>query len=103
MTTFFVYVDFMKRNTNLWDYNAGKFFISGSGAVLGFWLGWPLDVIKSLHQADFKEAGSSNLERFRYVMRTQGFFGFYRGILPGTVSIFARNGFAMIVMQAANK
>ena len=29
--------------------------------------------------------------------------GIYRGILPGTVSIYSRNGASMVIMQAAQK
>jgi hypothetical protein len=36
-------------------------------------------------------------------MKTQGIKGFYRGILPGSKSIFARNGGAMLAMQYFNK
>jgi solute carrier family 25 carnitine/acylcarnitine transporter 20/29 len=32
-----------------------------------------------------------------------GLLGLYRGIGPGSVSVFLRNGAAMIVMQFANR
>ena len=31
-----------------------------------------------------------------------GVLGLYRGIVPGSLSVFLRNGAAMIVMQRAN-
>ena len=48
MTTYFVFVDTMRRKTQLWDYNLGKFLISGGGAALGFILIWPFEVLKNL-------------------------------------------------------
>jgi len=48
MLTFFVTVDSFKRHTNWWDFQLGKFFISGFGATLGFWLCWPFEVLKNL-------------------------------------------------------
>ena len=48
MTTYFVFVDSMRRWTNLWDMNIGKFLISGGGAALGFILMWPFEVLKNL-------------------------------------------------------
>ena len=32
-----------------------------------------------------------------------GFLGLYRGILPGSLSVFLRNGAAMLVMRQANR
>lgn len=36
-------------------------------------------------------------------MSRGGFFGLYRGLLPGTIRSFAANGFAMIAMQLAQR
>ena len=99
MTTYFLFVDTMRRKTNLWDKgNLGKFLISGGGAALGFIIIWPLEVLKNLAQAETKTAGDSTAARCRYIMQTQGITGFYRGIVPGVQSVFLRNGSAMIVM-----
>lgn len=76
--------------------------MSGGAAMAGFWLIWPLEVLKNLAQAENKVAGSTTKERALYIYRTQGIMGFYRGILPGSQSVFLRNGAAMIVMQYAN-
>jgi hypothetical protein len=43
------------------------------------------------------------MERARYIMRIDGIKGFYRGIIPGSQSVFLRNGAAMIGMQYAQK
>jgi len=32
----------------MWDYQLGKFIISGGGATLGFWILWPFEVLKNL-------------------------------------------------------
>ena len=64
---------------------------------------WPFEVLKNLAQADNKTAGSTNMERARYILKNQGIKGFYRGLVPGGQSVFLRNGAAMIVMQYANK
>ena len=98
MTTYFTFVDTMRRKTQLWDTNYGKFLISGGGAALGFVIVWPFEVLKNLAQAENKIAGNTTAERTRFIMATQGVAGFYRGIVPGVQSVFLRNGAAMIVM-----
>lgn len=103
MTTYFLFVDTLRRKTQLWDYNLGKFLVSGGGAAFGFILVWPLEVLKNLAQAENKLAGDTTAQRARYIMKNQGISGFYRGIVPGVQSVFLRNGAAMIVMQYANK
>ena len=70
LTSFFVYVDFMKRHTNLWSHKPGQFFVTGSGASLGFIIMWPFEVVKNLAQADFSAAGTTNTSRFKYVYQT---------------------------------
>jgi hypothetical protein len=36
-------------------------------------------------------------------MKTYGLKGFYRGILPGSQSVFLRNGASLLVLDFANK
>ena len=103
MTWYFLNVDNLRRKTNLWDYKLGQFVISGGCAMTGFWIMWPCEVLKNLAQADSNEIGNTTRERAKYIWKTQGIKGFYRGILPGSQSVFLRNGAAMIVMQFANK
>lgn len=38
------------------------------------------------------------MERCKFILRTSGPLGFYRGILPGSMSVFMRNGAGFIVM-----
>ena len=102
MTHYFICVDTLRRKTNLWDYKLGQFLISGGAAMTGFWVIWPLEVLKNLSQAGNTAMGSTTAQRCAAIWRTQGILGFYRGILPGSQSVFLRNGAAMIVMQAAN-
>ena len=66
--------------------------------MIAFWVVWPFDVLLSMNQAETKGVGNTTSERANYIIKTQGFLGFYRGILPGSISIFTRNGAAFIVM-----
>jgi hypothetical protein len=70
---------------------------------MAFTLMWPFEVLKNMHQADFKEGGNTVKERAKYVYSNYGLNGFYRGLVPGIGSVFVRNGTAMLVMQFANK
>ena len=70
--------------------------VSGSAALFSYWLIWPLEVIKNMTQADKEKHSSFN--RARLVYLRHGLSGFYRGIGPGSSSIFFRNGSSMIVM-----
>mmetsp|Transcript_20951 Transcript_20951/g.64477 ORF Transcript_20951/g.64477 Transcript_20951/m.64477 type:complete len:275 (+) Transcript_20951:426-1250(+) len=95
MTLYFCLFDACKRN----GYAAtpvGQFFSSGGCALLGFWVVWPFENLKNQAQAGLE---GSVMER----ARATGFLGLYRGIVPGSLSVFLRNGAAMIVMQEANK
>lgn len=103
MTSYFCQIDSYRRNTTAFDTKIGQFLASGSAAMIGFWLIWPLEVLKNITQAETKNVGNTNLERARYIMKTQGVKGFYRGIIPGSQSVFLRNGAAMIMMQYAQK
>ena len=55
---------------------------------------------KSSSHNDF---GKTTLDRAKYIYKNQGVLGFYRGILPGSQSIFFRNGASMLVMQYFNR
>ena len=99
MTTYFILVDYFRRKTNLFQYKLGQFFVSGFCASVGFWLMWPFDILKSMVQAGTKEAGNTHKERLRYMINHHGYAGLFRGLIPGTLSIFMRNGAAMVAMQ----
>ena len=70
MTFYFCTVDTVRRKTNLWNFKIGQFFVSGGAAMAGFWLIWPLEVLKNLAQAENKVAGSNTKERALYIYRT---------------------------------
>ena len=84
------------------DSKHGQFFATGVMSTSAFWLIWPFEFLKNQIQAEkANEFGKTYLEKTRNIVRTHGVLGIYRGILPGTVSIFTRNGASMVVMQAA--
>ena len=63
MTYYFCTVDTLRRKTSLWDSKFGQFLVSGGAAMTGFWLIWPLEVLKNLAQAENKTAGTNTKER----------------------------------------
>ena len=81
----------------------GQFLVSGGAACSGFFIIWPLEVLKNMAQAETKGVGDTMTERARYIYRNQGIAGFWRGFIPGGQSVFLRNGAAMIVMAKAQK
>mmetsp|Transcript_13386 Transcript_13386/g.39837 ORF Transcript_13386/g.39837 Transcript_13386/m.39837 type:complete len:276 (+) Transcript_13386:240-1067(+) len=97
MTLYFCLFDACKRNGYAAT-PAGQFFSSGGCALLGFWVVWPFEMLKNQAQAGLP---GSMMERVRAT--PGGFLGLYRGIVPGSLSVFLRNGAAMIVMQKANR
>ena len=96
-------MDTWRRHTQMLTHKWGQFFAAGSAAMIGFWIIWPFDVLLSMAQAETKGVGNTTMERVRHIVKTQGVLGLYRGILPGSMSIFMRNGAAFIVMAFANK
>jgi len=102
MTGYFVQIDSWRRHTSVLDTKMGQFWASGSAAMFCYWIIWPFEVLKNLAQAETANVGNTHPERARYVYNTYGLKGFYRGILPGSQSVFLRNGAAMIVLQYAN-
>jgi hypothetical protein len=83
MTSYFTQIDCWRRHTSAFDSKMGQFLASGSAAMIGFWVIWPLEVIKNLTQAE-TNIGNTNIERARYIYRNDGIKGFYRGIIPGS-------------------
>ena len=96
-TFWFCSTDACKRN-GLMKTPMGQFVCSGGAAMLGFWLVWPFETLKNQAQAGI---GGSVLDKVRNM--PGGMLGLYRGILPGSISVFARNGAAMIVLSKVNK
>eukprot|EP01061_Rhynchopus_euleeides_P039852 TRINITY_DN6835_c1_g1_i1.p1 TRINITY_DN6835_c1_g1~~TRINITY_DN6835_c1_g1_i1.p1 ORF type:complete len:281 (+),score=101.86 TRINITY_DN6835_c1_g1_i1:274-1116(+) len=103
MTIYFLNIDSLRRHTDLFKTQWGQFLASGGSAAFGFTCVWPLETLKNQVQANTKIEGIANPTLRQRVQSLGGFFGLYRGITPGLMSIFARNGVAMVVMQAAQK
>ena len=61
----------------------GQFMVAAIAGCTAWTSVWPYEVIKNLAQAETKGVGNTNLQRFKYVYRTYGMAGFYRGVLPG--------------------
>ena len=96
MTFWFCAMDVSKRRGWL-SSPQGAFLCSGGWALVGFWIVWPFETLKNQAQAGI---GGSVFEKMR---RVGGLAGLYRGIGPGSVSVFLRNGAAMVVMRKANQ
>lgn len=99
MTTYLLLIDYFWRNTILFDSFSGIFLASGVSACLGWILVWPYENLKSIVQTD-SEGKASQL---RKIYLEGGVKRLYRGITPGLVSSFSRNGFSMIAMLETQK
>jgi solute carrier family 25 carnitine/acylcarnitine transporter 20/29 len=101
MTSFFIFVDILKRNTRAYESTAGRFLMGGLAASMAWVLIWPLENVKNVVQAETKDVGKTSFDKLMYVWRNFGLMGLYRGMLPGLVGIFFRNGCSMVAMQWA--
>lgn len=97
MTFWFCSMDACKRNGYTRS-ALGQFICSGGSALVGFWIVWPFETLKNQAQAGMS---GSILEKVRRL--PGGFLDLYRGILPGSLSVFLRNGAAMIVLSKVNQ
>ncbi|XP_065068972.1 mitochondrial substrate carrier family protein S-like [Rhopilema esculentum] len=105
MCTYFILVDTFRRNMSDQFKRPilGPFLISGVAATLGWWVVWPLEYMKSQVQGNYGQ-DMSTWKRLNMVFRERGgFFGLYRGIVPGSIRSFLANGCAMIVMSYAQR
>ncbi|XP_014673521.1 PREDICTED: uncharacterized protein LOC106813808 [Priapulus caudatus] len=105
MTTYFILIDSGRRQyPEIFSRPLlGPFLASGTAATLAWWIVWPLEYMKSQVQGRYGE-NLPVLQRMRQVMFEKGgFFGLYRGIIPGSIRSFFANGIAMIVMVNAQK
>lgn len=100
MTFIFCSVDSVRRWTNgdALRTPIGQFLTWGTCSMLGFWIIWPLETLKNQVQADTKIEGLEKPTIGQRVAALGGIRGMYRGILPGSISVFMRNGSASIVM-----
>ncbi len=103
MAGYFMQIDSWRRHTKIMDTKFGQFIASGTSAMLCYWIIWPFEVLKNLTQAGTENVGTTSIERCRFIMKTYGIKGFYRGLLPGSQSVFLRNGASMVVLAFAHK
>jgi solute carrier family 25 carnitine/acylcarnitine transporter 20/29 len=105
MTTYFSVVDFFRRNTNAFKNQYGIFLMNGICACIGFIYIWPLEIIKNQIQSMKNVEGKTSvLKLIKIRIKEHGLFnGLYRGSLPGLLSVYIRNGVAMVVMIKAQK
>jgi len=106
MNTYFVIVDYMRRNhKELFNRPLlGPFLVSGCAATFAWWVVWPLELAKSQVQGNYLSSKYTLRQRFALVMRDSGGFrGLYRGITPGTFRSLLSNGTSFVVMSYAQK
>lgn len=105
MTTYFTMVDFFRRNTKAYKHQYGIFFMNGLCACFGFIAIWPFEVaknhIQSLQKVEEKHTVKEILKK--RIQKDGIIHGIYRGSLPGLLSVYIRNGVAMMVMIEAQK
>lgn len=80
-----------------------QFLTWGGVSVLGFWVIWPLETLKNQVQAGMAVDGVASPTLRQRVAFMGGPLGLYRGILPGSISVFLRNGTAAVVMGYINR
>lgn len=106
MTSYFIFIDSGRRHFPE-KFNSpllGPFLASGIAATVAWWLVWPFEFMKSQVQGRYGNTKLSVLKRMEIIFRGKGgFFGLYRGIIPGSIRSFLANGCAMIVMANAQK
>ena len=103
LTSFFIFFDSFKRNTKMFGTKTGEFMMAGLAASLAWIVIWPLENIKNIIQAESQNIGNTWMEKFHWMIKTHGFVGLYRGMLPGVAGVFFRNGVSMVVMQHATR
>uniref|UniRef100_A0A6V0GCZ8 Mitochondrial carrier protein n=1 Tax=Zooxanthella nutricula TaxID=1333877 RepID=A0A6V0GCZ8_9DINO len=105
MTFIFCSVDSLRRWTGgeALKRPAYQFITWGGVSMLGFWFIWPLETLKNQVQAGTAVDGSAAPSLRQRVAALGGPLGLYRGILPGSISVFMRNGTAAVVMSFAQK
>jgi len=105
MTFIFCGVDSLRRWTDgeALKRPAYQFVTWGGVSMLGFWVIWPLETLKNQVQAGTTVEGTNSPTLRQRIAYLGGPLGLYRGILPGSISVFTRNGTAAIVMAFAQR
>lgn len=80
-----------------------RFLTWGGVSMLAFWAIWPLETLKNQVQAGTVVPGTASPSLRQRAAHLGGFLGLYRGILPGSISVFLRNGCAAVVMGEAQR
>lgn len=75
----------------------------GGVSMMGFWIIWPLETLKNQVQAGTAVEGTTSPTLRQRIAYLGGPAGLYRGILPGSISVFLRNGTAAVVMSFAQR
>jgi solute carrier family 25 carnitine/acylcarnitine transporter 20/29 len=96
----FSMIDILRRNTNAWKSNTGTFLASGFATIFCHVLIWPIEVFRNYYMSRNKD----QMENYRGVLRNnikeQGYMkALFRGAVPGLISTFLRNGFAILILQ----
>ena len=103
MTTFLVLVDSFRRHTNLFDSMGGQFVVAATSGSIAWLCIWPFENLKNVIQAETKNVGNTWMEKFKWMIKTNGIRGLYRGLLPGIMCVSSRNGASMIAMVYTQK
>ncbi|XP_063715660.1 uncharacterized protein LOC134843170 [Symsagittifera roscoffensis] len=106
MTTYFVIVDYIRRNHKEFFSRPllGSFLVSGCAATFAWWVVWPLELMKSQVQGNYGHAKLTLRQRFSIVLKERGGVrGLYRGITPGTYRSLLSNGTSFVVMGYAQR
>ena len=64
---------------------------------------WPFETLKNQIMAETKDIGRSWSQKMRYMVKTHGIRGPFRGITAGSISVFLRNGCAIVALQQAQR
>ena len=98
---YFSLIDLFRRNTNAYGYKYSLFFMNGLCASFGFLCVWPIEIAKNqIQSVKNNEIGNLSIRAIikERVNKNGVVTGLYRGCVPGLLSVFIRNGAAILVM-----
>ncbi|KAJ3274709.1 hypothetical protein HDV01_002231 [Terramyces sp. JEL0728] len=81
-------------------------FLAGGLAANTFWtISFPCDVIKNrlMTRPDVNPPYTNIYNCFKYILKTEGIKGFYRGFVPCFLRSFPTNGAAIFVFESINE